>query len=331
MRRLLVTLFLLAGIPVFAAQPKHDLYLCVSQSKPFVIGMKVQQLNGIYRIDDQETPVHVGFNHPRQDTLTVDPRGARTIFSVGLNGVLRYSIDGKSCRIMTSWDMTEPKDIAIDPHAPDTLYIGLPDGIGVSHDGGQTWKRSNKGITRSYTQSILVDRTRQGRVLAGTELGIYLSEDGAKTWRRVFETSHTVNDIKQSPHDPRVMLAVTQSDGAVLSRDGGATWKAISQIDKKHTLHNGDFDATDPKRLAVSGWGCGVLVSEDGGATWVSRNDGLPNREVWRVAIDPDRPGRLYASPHQNAVFSSDDFGRTWKKQWFEAATVWDFVFVPRQ
>jgi photosystem II stability/assembly factor-like uncharacterized protein len=177
---------------------------------------------------------------------------------------------------------------------------------------------------------VLVDRTQAGRILVGTELGIYVSDDAAKSWRRVLETAHTVNDLKQSPHDPKVFLAVTQSDGAWLSNDGGKTWKALSGAGREHTLHNGDFDASNPKRLAICGWGCGVLISEDQGLTWTPRNAGLPNTEVWRVTFDPDRPGRLYASPHQEAVYASEDNGQSWHSQWFAGATVWDFVFLPR-
>jgi photosystem II stability/assembly factor-like uncharacterized protein len=252
------------------------------------------------------------------------------IFTVGLNGVLRSLDGGDSWRIMTSWDMTEPKDIAIDPNAPDHVYIALPDGIGVSTDQGSSWKRMDSGIRRKYTQSIVVDRTSEGRLVAGTEKGIFLSEDGAGTWTLAQPADATVTDVDQSPHDPNVFLATTQENGVLLSTDGALSWHQLDGLTSAHTIHNGDFDATDPDRLAVCGWTIGVQVSEDGGKTWTARNDGLPSTDVWRVAIDPDISGRLYCSPHQNAVFISDDFGLTWKHGFFEGATVWDFNFVAR-
>lgn len=310
--------------------PAHDLYMGVSMTKGFVIGGKIQRISGLYRSRDRETVEHVGFNHPRQDTLASDPRDRDRLYTVGLNGVLSTRDGGQSWRILTGWDMTEPKDIALDPNAPDHLYIGLPDGVGVSRDRGRTWRRLNEGIRRSYTQTIVVDRTKAGRVLAGTELGIYLSEDAAASWRRVLETRATVNDIVQSPHDPRHFAAVTQRDGAWESRDGGVTWRRMTGVGDARTLHNVAFDANDRRRLAISSWHTGVLVSEDGGRTWEARNTGLPVTDVWRVAIDPDLPGRLYAGPHESAVHVSDDYGRTWRSHWFEGAIVWDFVFVPR-
>lgn len=330
MKCLYAILLFLAAAQSRAADLRHDLYVCVSQSKPFVIGTKVQQLNGLYRMDGRITPTHVGFNHPRIDAMAADPRDPKRIYAAGLNGVLRSLDGGGTWRIVTGWDMTEGKDIAVDPHEPENVYVGLPDGIAVSRDGGQTWVRANAGIRRAYTQTICVDRTRAGRVLAGTELGIYLSDDGAATWRRVFPTTKTVNNLRQSPHDPAVFLAATQAEGAVLSRDGGEHWETLPGTQRGQTLHNVDFDAADPQRLYLAGWGCGILASEDGGRTWSRRSETLPNADIWRMSADPDLPGRLYASPHGEPIFISDDYGRTWKARWFTAATVWDFVFVPR-
>ncbi len=334
-----IFLFALAAFPIAAGnlpsptqatELEHDLYICASMTKDFTIGKRTTRLSGLFYMEDRTTPHHLGFNHPRQDSVAIDPRDSNAIFTVGLNGVLRSLDGGENWRIMTSWDMTEPKDIAIDPNSPDHIYIALPDGIGVSRDRGATWQRMDTGIRRKYTQSILVDRTQAGRLVAGTEKGIYLSEDGARNWTLVQSADATVTDVEQSPHDPLVFLATTQENGALMSRDGGRTWKQLDGLTTAHTLHNGDFDATNPDRLAVSAWSIGVQVSEDGGKTWTARNDGLPSTNVWKVGIDPDIPDRLYCSPHQEAVYISDDFGQTWQRSFFEGAVVWDFAFITR-
>lgn len=313
-----------------APRVEHDLYICASMTKDFTIGKRTTRQSGLFFMEDRTTPIHLGFNHPRQDAVTLDPRDHRIMFTAGLNGVLRSLDAGASWRIMTSWDMTEPKDIAIDPNAPDHIYLALPDGIGVSRDRGVTWTRKDAGIPRKYTQSIVVDRTRAGRLVAGTEKGIFLSEDGAETWLLVQTADATVTDVAQSPHDPLTYLATTQENGILMSHDGARTWSQLPGLTSAHTLHNGNFDATNPDRLAVSAWGIGVQVSEDGGKTWAARNEGLPSTNVWQIGIDPDLSGRLYASPHENAVYISDDFGQTWQRGFFEGAVVWDFAFIAR-
>lgn len=314
-----------------AAPLAHEMYIGARLSKSFMIGGKTEQASGLFRTGDRVNIERVGFNNPKQDGIVADPRDPNILFTVALNGVQRSLDGGRTWRIMTSWDMTEPKSIAIDPHAPDHLYIGLPDGVGVSRDRGQTWTRMNDGIKRSYTQLVIVDRTKAGRVFAGTELGLYISDDAAKTWHRAFATEQTVTDIKQSPHDPRVFLAVTQQDGAFRSADGGATWQPVTGLPSGHTLYNCDFDAHDARRWVVCGWEIGVQLSEDGGVTWSPRNTGLPNTQMWRVAFDPDLPGRLYSAPHLESVYLSDDLGRTWRRGWLDGGLIWNFTFLPRR
>lgn len=323
---------LLGAAPAIAAPAlRHDLIICVTLEQAFYIGSRTEGRSGIMRSSDRETLEHVGYNHVRIDTVAADPRDPSVLYAAASNGLLGTRDGGMSWRFLTGWDQTELKQVAVDPHAPDELYVALPDGIGVSRDGGRTWGRGEAGIRRRYTQTVIVDRTQAGRLVAGTEQGIYLSEDGARHWTLVQAMDATVDDVKQSPHDPREFLAVTQSNGAWRSDDGARTWRRIAGVGTEHTLHFCAFDATDPRRRVLCGWGCGVLVTEDGGQTWEARNAGLPNPNVWCVGSDPDLPGRLYASPHQSAVYLSDDFGRTWRRGWFERATVHRFVFVPRR
>jgi photosystem II stability/assembly factor-like uncharacterized protein len=228
--------------------------------------------------------------------------------------------------------MTEPKDVFVDPNAPDHIYLALPDGIAVSRDRGATWPRREQGLPErgKYTQTVKVDRTKAGRVLAGCESGIYLTENGADSWRLILPTKATVTDLRQSPHDPKLWLATTQNDGALASHDGGLTWKKFAGVPSAEALYNAAFDATNPQRYAIASWTYGLLTTEDGGHTWQERNLGLPDEHcVFRVGIDPDS-GRIYAAVYKDAVYTSDDFGRTWRKNGLEGSLVYNFVFVPR-
>ncbi len=315
-----------------AAELKHDLYLSLMLSgQGAIMGGKAPAKSGYYRSSDRVTFEHVGFHHIRTFGVVADPLEKDGLYLSALNGVIHSSDRGQTWHILTDWRMTEPKGLAVDPHEPEHLYAGLPDGIAVSRNRGLIWQRMNDGITRGYTHTITVDRTKAGRVLAGTEKGIFLTDDGALTWRRVQATEDITYDLRQSPHDPKVFVAVTSKDGALRSDDGGLTWQPIVGVSKNHTLHLFNFDARDARRMAICGWEAGVLVTEDGGRTWTDRSAGLPNRQVWSVGIDPDLPNRLYAAPYLQPLFVSDDFGLTWKPLQFEKATVFNLMFVPRQ
>jgi photosystem II stability/assembly factor-like uncharacterized protein len=332
----LVLILLLAGFGARALAGSHDLYLTAAfNNGSRVMGSNDGSANGVF-VRTADGFRHVGLNYPLAISVTFDPRDANVFYVACLSGVLRTLDGGQSWRLVTGWAETEPKSIAVDFHAPDDVYTGLPDGIVVSRDRGQTWQRREQGLPErgKYTQVVRADRTRRGRLLIGCETGIYLTENGADTWRRVHATAETVNDLQQSPHDPRHWLAVTQSAGALESRDGGATWTKLAGVPATHALYNIAFDARNPRRLALASWHAGLLVSEDGGATWTPRHAGLPGDgttpRVWRTAIDPD-DGAIYAAVFGHGLHRSNDSGRTWRAvPGMDGASVQTFTFVPR-
>jgi len=326
---------LLSGLAASAATaPRYDLYLCAAfNNGSRVMGSKDGSSNGVFVRVGPDGFQHVGINYPLTISAAFDPRDAQVFYVACLSGVLRTLDGGKSWRLVTGWAETEPKSIAVDFNEPDTVYTGLPDGIVVSRDRGQTWQRREQGLPErgKYTQVVRADRVQRGRVFIGCESGIYVTENGADSWKRVLPTAETVDDIQQSPHDPQLWIAVTQSAGALRSHDGGRTWKKIEGVPSEKALYNVAFDARDPKRLAVASWSHGLLVSEDGGVTWTARNAGLPQpAHVWRTAIDPDN-GEIYAAVFGQGLSVSADFGRTWRVvAGMQGASIQTFTFVPR-
>lgn len=326
-------LFLLSGFalsPLFAA-PAYDFFVCVTLNRNYVIGSKVVAANGVYQLADSGDWQHLGANDPSITAIAFDPRDRRVHYTSALNGLWRSLDGGQLWRICNDWDMTEARDVAVDPNAPDHVYLALPDGIGVSTDRGQTLVRRERGLPArgKYTQVIQVDRTRAGRVLAGCEVGVFLTADGAQSWRRVLPTRDTVYDLQQSPHDPRVWLAATHALGLWRSVDGGDHWEKLAAAPASHPLYNVTFDVTQPQRLALGSWTLGAWTSEDDGRTWQARNAGLPaEHHVWRVGVDPT--GRLYASVHKETLYVSSDFGRNWQPATLDASQVNRFHLVPR-
>jgi photosystem II stability/assembly factor-like uncharacterized protein len=166
-------------------------------------------------------------------------------------------------------------------------------------------------------------------VLLGCERGVYLTENGAELWRQVLPTKEMVLDVQQSPHDPQVWIAVTQSVGAWRSSDGGVTWTQLMGVPRTNPLYNVTFDVTNPQRLAIGSWALGALTSEDDGQTWTYRNAGLPDpHHVVRVGVDPT--GQLYASVVGATLYVSADFGRTWKPDSLAGSVVNKFLIQPQ-
>jgi photosystem II stability/assembly factor-like uncharacterized protein len=329
--RSLLLVGLAFGSTLLSAAQQYDFYICANINRNYVIGSTIVTTNGVFQRTAAGEWQHLGYNDTGLTAVAFDPRDRNVMYTSALNGLWRTLDGGQTWRMCNGWDMTEGREVAVDPNAPDHVYLAITDGIAVSTDRGQTLLRKENGLPArgKYTETIKVDRTRAGRVLAGCEVGIFLTEDGADTWHCVLPTKETVNDIQQSPHDPKIWLAATQSAGALISRDGGLTWTRFDGVPIERALYNITFDVTNPQRFAVGSWAHGVLTTEDGGRTWTSRNAGLPkNPRVWRVGVDPS--GRLYASVFKETLFYSDDFGRTWHPDALEGSLVNFFVMLPK-
>jgi photosystem II stability/assembly factor-like uncharacterized protein len=310
------------------AAAQFTLYACGITSKDYVVGAKLPP-SGLFAKTAQEAWRHVGFNHPLISAVDFDPADPSVLYLAAGNGLLRVSDHGERWKILTGSDVTELMDVAVDPHAPRTIYFGHTAGIQVTHDGGATWGDSGAALHRRFTAAIRVDRSRRGVLVAGGEEGVFRSQDGGQSWRLSGAAGIQVRRIEQSPHDACWWLAATEGGGLFRSADCGATFESAGNLGVGRNLHDIAFDPADPDRVAVAGWGVGIAVSDDQGKTWGLRNSGLPSTSLWSVVFDPAHPGRMYASVHEEALFVSTDYGRTWTKDGLEGSAIFRMKFVP--
>ncbi|MFN7919648.1 MAG: hypothetical protein U0Q16_06100 [Bryobacteraceae bacterium] len=316
---------LIALLGLLPGPPLH-LFACGFTSKSYVVGAPLPP-SGLFALSGAGEWAQTGFNHPNIAAADFDPRHPDVLYLAAGNGCIRASAR-EGWRILTDWRVTEVQDVSLDTAREGHIYIALPDGIAFSGDGGRTWTRRERGLPRKFAQTIQVDRTRAGRVIAGTEKGIFVSTDEGGEWRQAGAAGLLITDVEQSQSEPRRWMATAQAGGLFASTDNGASWPAVPALAGR-TLYNVSLDPHRALRAATCGWSEGVLVSEDGGVTWADRSAGLPSRRVWRVSFDPGQENRLWASVHEEAVFVSDDLGRTWRRSGLEGSIIRDFVFVP--
>jgi len=320
-------LLLLSLLPL-PAFGQFTLYACMVTSKDYVVGAQLPP-SGIFRKPAAGQWRHAGYNHPFISALDFDPADPGTLYVAAGNGLIRVREHGEQWKILTSSDVTELLDVAVDRHAPGTIYFSHTAGIRVTRDSGATWQDAGAALHRKYTQAIRVDSRQSGFLLAGNEEGIFRSQDAGKSWRLSGADGFQVLRIEQSPHDACFWMASTQGGGLFVSTDCGASFESTGNLGAGRNLSDIAFDPAAPNRLAVAGWGVGVAVSEDLGKTWQLRNAGLPSNNVWSVAFDPATAGRLYAGVHEEALFVSHDGGKTWTRDGLEGSRVFRMKFVP--
>lgn len=313
-------------------QGTSTLYAGLIKNKGYVVGSPLAA-SGLQRFDGDTLWTHIGWNHPRIFGIAFDPTDAGVFYLAAGNGVLRSRDGGRSWRIVTGWEITEPQDVAVDPNAPAHVYLATPYGMWRSEDRGDTWIESNTGIPvpSQYTQAVTIDRTQAGRLFAATHGGLYASEDGARSWRLVAAEGIPIYSLDQSRSDPNVWIAGTGGHGVLLSKDNGRNWQFARGRFAGDTIYGVAIDPFDARRMAAGGWGTGVYVSTDGGRSWTQRRSGLPVLHVYEVLFDVDTPGRLWAATVEEGIYRSDDGGRSWTYAGMNGTLVFDLTFIPDQ
>src|ERR1035438_7644666 len=125
---------LLALLP-FLVFGQPTLYTCMVTSKDYVVGAKLPP-SGIFRRLPTGEWRHAGFNIPFLAALDFDPGDPATLYFAAGNGLLRVTGRGEHWKLLTGSDVTELSDVAVDRHAPGTIYFTHTAGIRVTHDAG---------------------------------------------------------------------------------------------------------------------------------------------------------------------------------------------------
>jgi len=203
--------------------------------------------------------------------------------------------------------------LAVDPEAPETLYVGTSnEGIFKSLDGGGSWD-SQYGIEHPRVTAVTVSPV-DGAVYAGTEpSALFVSRDGGGSWRELEEmrklpsqptwsfpprpwTSH-VRAIAPSYHDPDLLVVGIELGGVLRSTDGGETWQD-QRPGAQPDCHSLAAHRGAPELFYEAGGG-GFARSPDFGHSWEGVDEGMGLHYVWGLAVDGQDPSLVYASAAQ--------------------------------
>ena len=191
--------------------------------------------------------------------LAFDPTDGNTIYAGAAGGGVWKTVNaGASWTPLT--DLVLPDlavaSIAVDPSAPNTIYVGSGDpsvasdglpgtGLYKSTDAGGTWSHIATGTLPATVNKVLVHPTNSNIVFAcryDLNRGLYRSTDGGKTFTKVFP-------------------AAKFADGVV--------WDIASAQDIGGKLLMYFVEGNQPNQPGGPSTECGVYKSLDDGATWI--------------------------------------------------------------
>ncbi len=247
-------------------------------------------------------------------------------------------------------------DFAMHPEGWQTFYAGVA--------SGGVWKTTNGGITwtpifdheGSYAVGVVeLDPNDPDTVWVGTGEnnaqrsvgygdGVYKSIDGGRSWSNMgLKESGHIGAIVIDPRDSNHVLVAAHGPlwnsggdrGLYRTRDGGATWERILEIDEHTGINEVIMHPDDPDLLLASSYqrrrhvwtlinggpGSGIHRSTDGGETWTEITAGLPSEDMGKIgmAYAPARPDTVYAVIESDGpgegTYRSTDFGVSWEKR----------------
>lgn len=213
--------------------------------------------------------------------------------------------------------------IVQDPLRPDTLFAATTEGLWVTRDAGENWKRTtlNNWVVTSVV-TLPGNANVPGKVVLGTEgQGILASEDAGETFVEA-NTGFRHQIVKQlvgdTWNDPRHLLVVTEQDGERIweSRDAGENW-APAELAAEGLANTPALTPETLRTIYASPWGW--LARLENGQLW--RWDATKERwKEWKLALAPvqrspsrgiDQKGRFatpaYAKLAKNAIAFSRD------------------------
>jgi photosystem II stability/assembly factor-like uncharacterized protein len=229
--------------------------------------------------------------------------------------------------------------IAIAPSDPNVVWVGtgesfirsnvsIGNGVYKSTDAGKTWNHMGL-VAAGRVPRVVIDPRNPDVVFVAalgtcygpqSERGVFRTTDGGKNWEKVlFVDENTgISDLAMDPTNPRILFAgAWQIDiktwgrksggpgsGVFVSRDGGTTWKRITE----HGLPDPPLGkiavavaASNPERvyaLIETGDKGSLWRSDDGGKEWkVVNNSRLLNERphyYTRMLVMPDNANEVY-------------------------------------
>lgn len=274
-------------------------------------------------------------------------------------GTLFRSVDGGS------WTQAAgmPADAgvqALTPHPgePGTFFAATRVGLYKSADSGASWRKLEVPGRNEQLWSVTLHPGRPEVMFAGAApVGVYRSDDSGEHWRRVGSaepmpelcdysnakglTSRLMR-IAIDPVNPELMFGACETNGLIVSEDGGETWRDSSQalidLSERHEhlrsaiitpnqtegMLDGHAVVVTPAHPGVVFYACrmGLFSSADLGKTWhdygVGKFAPFSYCRDLRLALDDPQtfylPMSIGARSNSGAFYRSTDGCRNWQR-----------------
>ncbi|HTY63665.1 MAG TPA: hypothetical protein VMG30_15565 [Acidobacteriota bacterium] len=240
-----------------------------------------------------------GIDVEKAHSVAIDPNNSKILY-VGTWRLAYKSVDfGKTWVCLADRGMVLDSDVmsfSINSKNPDEIYSSACSGVYRSTNGLQTFTRmrllSDHFAIRTY--AVYIDPVDTKIVYAGTVGGLWVSKNSGQNWTRLTPADITVNTIQVDPRNNQRILIGTEYQGAMLSEDGGQSWKESNQgfIHKQVSWIMPDSKSAGGFVAGVQSGSGGIYQFSSQGQTW-KPSQVAPQTRVSSFLILPGDRGRL--------------------------------------
>ncbi len=278
----------------------------------------------------------------------------------GSVGSLYRSVNGGNWELVTGMPLnTGVQALTAHPGQPGVVFAATRAGMFKSTDSGANWTKLDVPSKNEEFWSVSIHPNKPDVIFAGvSSVGVYRSDDGGTSWRRVGskEPMPELCDYSNAPKgvtsrlmricfDPintDLMFGACETNGMIVSEDGGETWYDSSQglieladkndslksaiITPNHTegMLDGHAVIVTPAKPGVVFFACrmGLFSSPDKGKSWHNYDIGqfAPFSYCRDLRLALDDPNTFYipmsigSRSDAGAFYRSTDTGVTWKR-----------------
>jgi photosystem II stability/assembly factor-like uncharacterized protein len=351
--------------PIFDEQPVLSIgAVAVDPNRPDVIwagtgeGNPRNSLNGGYGIykstDGGKTWICMGLQETRHiHRILINPLNSDIIYvgAIGTpwgpskdRGVFKTVDGGRTWqKILYSNENTGVCDMAMDPHNPDKIVVGMwnhqrwpwyfnsggpGNGLYITSDGGTTFSQVKQGLpVETGRTGIAFAKSRKDWIYAYVEAkpsAIYRSTDGGYTWEKRGEKGignrpFYYAEIYADPKNENRLYTLYSSIG--LSEDGGLTFPSVIGQNVHADHHAWWINPENPSHM-IEGNDGGLSITYDMGKNWRHITN-LPLGQFYHVNTDNEKPYRVYGGLQDNGSWVGPGYA------WYNGGLInefWEFL-----
>lgn len=263
----------------------------------------------------------VNLNRPQMilDDLMIDPRDSKVIYVAGHRhknpGGFFKTTDGgitwKEAKELRNEAIHSMTQSALDPN---TITVGTTNGVWVSTDSGDSWKKIESDSMPINVGSMAIDPRNTKTMYAGTWWRPYKTTDGGNTWRLIKNGMIDDSDIfaiTVNPRNPDHVIASACS-GIYESFNGGERWAKIQGIPSQSRRTRDIVQHPSRPSTIYAGTTEGFWMSTNGGKSWSMTTQ--RDLEINSITVHPDNPDRVFIGTNNYGVMVSNDGGKSFEQ-----------------